>query len=83
ITASGLTVNLSYPPKIILRRVAQKTDRPLLSQETEHEKLQHIEKLLEKRQEYYHRADLILHLNNEIEPDLVADMIAGYLGVWQ
>ena len=30
---------------------------------------------------YYHRADLVLFLNREIRADLVADMIAGYLGV--
>jgi len=83
ITASGATVNLSYPPEIILRRASQKTDRPLLNQATEEEKMQHIEKLMNNRQKFYRKADLILHLNHEIEPDLVADMIAGYLGVWQ
>jgi len=83
ITASGITVNLSYPPEIILRRATLKTDRPLLNQETEAEKLDYIERLLNERKCFYQRADVIIHLNKEIKPDLVADMIAGYLGVWQ
>ncbi|MBN1781293.1 shikimate kinase [bacterium] len=83
IHATGLTVTLSYPPEIILRRAARKTNRPLLSQGSEQEKMAYIKNLLDKRQKYYRRADLILHLNQEIKPDFVADMIAGYLGVWQ
>lgn len=82
IASSGITVTLGYPPEIILRRAGLKTDRPLLKG-TEAEKLERIHDLLEKRRVYYHRADLVLFLNREIRADLVADMIAGYLGVWQ
>jgi shikimate kinase len=82
IVSSGVTVTLGYPPEIILRRAAQKTDRPLLKG-TDAEKLTRIHELLEKRREFYQRADLVLYLNKEIHADLVADMIAGYLGVWQ
>ncbi len=83
ITATGITVNLSYPPDIILSRASIKTDRPLLNQGTLEEKLTRIEELLDERRPYYERADLVLHLKHEIKADLVADMIAGYLGVWQ
>jgi shikimate kinase len=83
ITSSGITVALSYPAEIIHRRATQKMDRPLLNQKTETEKMAQIQNLLEKRREYYNRADLVLHLNREIEADRVADMIAGYLGVWR
>ena len=82
ISSSGITVTLGYPPEIILRRAAQKTDRPLLKG-TDAEKRARIHDLLEKRSPYYQRADLVLFLNKEIHADLVADMIAGYLGVWQ
>ncbi|MBN2105342.1 shikimate kinase [bacterium] len=83
ITASGITVSLSYTPEIILRRANLKTDRPLLNQETEAEKMDSIKTLLNKRKDFYQRANVVIHLNKEIEPDRVADMIAGYLGVWQ
>jgi shikimate kinase len=82
IASSGVTVTLAYPPEIILRRAVQKTDRPLLKG-TDAEKLARIHELLEKRSDFYQRADLVLFLNKEIQADLVADMIAGYLGVWQ
>ena len=83
ICSNGLTINLSYPPEIILERASRNKDRPLLNQDTREEKLKTIETLLENRQAYYRKADLILHFNREIDANLVADMIAGYLGVWQ
>jgi shikimate kinase/3-dehydroquinate synthase len=82
ISSSGTTITLSYPPEIILKRVLQKKDRPLLNQESDKEKMQRIVDLLDKRKDFYKRADLFLHLNTEIDADRVADMIAGYLGVW-
>ena len=82
IASTGTTVTLSYPPDIILKRVSRKTDRPLLNQESDDEKLNRIVELMDKRRNFYSRADLFLHLNREIPAAQVADMIAGYFGAW-
>ena len=46
-------------------------------------RLSRIKELMAQREPYYRRADLILHLNVEIEAEKVADAIAGYLGMFQ
>lgn len=81
ITASGTTICLSYPPEIIERRVSRKNNRPLLQLPTREERLERIGELLKKRESAYQKADLILHLNVEIDAERVADSIAAYLGV--
>lgn len=83
ITRSGVTVCLSYPPEIIDRRLARKTDRPLVNENTPEARLARITELMSRREAVYRKADLVLHLNVETDAEKVADAIAGYLGVFQ
>ncbi len=79
ISHSGTTISLSYPPKILAARLAKKSDRPLLNKTEGDERLIKIIELLEKRESYYRRADLILHLNKEVPADRVAETLIGYV----
>lgn len=79
ISQSGMTISLSYPPKILAARLEKKSDRPLLNKTNGDERLIKIIELLEKRESYYRRADLILHLNKEVSADRVAETLFGYV----
>jgi shikimate kinase len=83
IKESGDTICLSYPPKIIESRLARKSDRPLVQEKEESGRLARITDLLGQRQARYSEADLVFHLNHEIEPENVADALAGYLGLFR
>jgi shikimate kinase len=72
---SGITVTLSYPIEIIAFRLSKKRDRPLLGETKGKERLKKIENLLEKRRPFYHRADLVLHLNHEVEAERIASTL--------
>lgn len=80
ISNSGSTVTLSYPAEILYRRLATKTDRPLLKGYEGEKRLERIRILLDERKERYAKADLILHLNKEMKPEQVAAAISGYMG---
>jgi shikimate kinase len=79
ISGSGITITLSYPPEIIASRLEKKSDRPLLNRYSGPEKIQHISALMEKRNPYYNKADMVLHLNREAEPNRVVETLLGYL----
>jgi shikimate kinase len=79
IVRSGVTVALSYPPEILAARLERKRDRPLLNGADESRRLDRIRTLLAEREPYYRRADLVLHMNREIGPEAVTDMIRKYL----
>jgi shikimate kinase len=79
IVRSGVTVALSYPPEILAARLERKKDRPLLNDADESRRLDRIRTLLAEREPYYRRADLVLHLNREIGPEAVTNMIRKYL----
>lgn len=83
IIQSGSTICLSYPPEIIDSRLARKTDRPLVQEQEKSERLTRIIDLLSQRQARYSEANLVFHLNHEIEPEYVADALAGYLGLFR
>ncbi len=80
ISNSGTTVTLSYPAEILYQRLADKTDRPLLSGYEGNDRLERIRTLLDERKARYAKADLILHLNKEKDPEQVAAAISGYMG---
>jgi shikimate kinase len=79
ISRSGMTVTLSYPPEILAARLEKKSDRPLLNETKGNARLIKIIDLLEKRESYYRRADLIIHLNKEVPADRVAETLIGYV----
>jgi shikimate kinase / 3-dehydroquinate synthase len=79
ISRSGVTVCLSYPPEILAGRLERKKDRPLLNGAAEGGRIEVIRNLLAEREPLYRRADCVLHLNREIGPEAVADMIGRYL----
>jgi shikimate kinase len=79
ISESGMTVTLSYPPEILAARLEKKSDRPLLNETEGNTRLVKIIELLNKRESYYRRADLILHLNKEVPADWVAETLIGYM----
>jgi shikimate kinase len=74
-----MTVTLSYPPEILAARLEKKSDRPLLNETEGNTRLVKIIELLNKRESYYRRADLILHLNKEVPADWVAETLIGYM----
>lgn len=79
VSASGTTVALSYPPEILAARLERKKDRPLLNDLTGNERVEFIRGLLSVREPFYRRADLLLHLNREIAPQAVTEMLLRYL----
>ena len=81
LTSSGITVCLSYPPEIIEKRISRKNNRPLLQLPTREARLTRIRELLAERDVHYQRADLVLHLNVEVDAERVADSLAAFLGV--
>jgi shikimate kinase len=78
---SGTTIALSYPPEIIATRLERKKDRPLLNPFGGEERLQRIAALMEARSVFYRKADLFLHLNQEVEPERLAEALSGFLRV--
>lgn len=83
IQESGETICLSYPPRIIDSRLSRKKDRPLVRQTDQTERMTRIQTLLSQRQSRYREADLVFHLNHEIDAENVADALAGYLGLFR
>jgi shikimate kinase len=79
ITESGTTIALSYPPEILMARLERKKDRPLLNGVDGDQRLERIRKMLTAREPYYRRADLVLQLNREIDPQNVAKMAFRFL----
>jgi shikimate kinase len=79
IVRSGITIALSYPPEILAARLERKKDRPLLNHAGESQRMDLIRSLQAERDPYYRRADLVLHMNREIDPEAVADMIRRYV----
>ena len=83
LSRSGITVCLSYPSEIIDQRLARKTDRPLVKENTPEARLTRIKDLMSQREAIYRKANLMLHLNIETDAENVADAIAGYLGAFR
>jgi shikimate kinase len=79
VSGSGITVALSYPPEILAARLERKKDRPLLNDLNGTERVEYIRGMLSVRDPYYRRADLLLHLNHEIAPQALAEMLLHYL----
>lgn len=79
IAGSGITIALSYPPEIIASRLAKTEDRPLLNRYAGPERIQRISSMMEARNPYYRKADMVLHLNHEAEPERVVQTLIGYL----
>jgi shikimate kinase len=79
ITKSGITITLSYPPEILMARLDRKKDRPLLNKASGSQRLDLIRDMLEAREPYYRRADLVLHLNREIDAQNLANMLFHFL----
>lgn len=79
VSRSGITITLSYPPEILAARLERKRDRPLLKNVTGNERVEFIRGMLSVRDPYYRRADLLLHLNREIAPQAVTEMLLHYL----
>ena len=79
ISKSGLTITLSYPPEIFELRLSRKADRPLMNNADEESRLSRIHSLLKKREAFYKQADLIVHLNKEVEAEQVAEMLYGFI----
>lgn len=79
ISQSGITVTLSYPAEILASRLVEKSDRPLLNQTEGDKRLHRISDLLKKRKPYYQKADLIMHLNKEVDAERVANALLGFV----
>jgi shikimate kinase len=80
IVSSGTTITLSYPPEIIEKRSRKKNQRPLLNQKCSEERLRRIVDLLQIRNPIYQKADLVIHLNEELPKNAVAAILETYLG---
>lgn len=80
ISMSGITITLSCPPEVILSRLADKRDRPLLNDKQDQERLNRIKEMLDQRQPFYNRADIVIHFNHVIPVDAMAQMLLTYCG---
>lgn len=70
--ALGKVIYLQRSPKELFHRlINKKNERPLLKDKTEHELLNHITNLLEKRKEYYERAHIIADREHQTPAKLI------------
>ncbi|WKZ68887.1 MAG: shikimate kinase [Melioribacteraceae bacterium] len=77
---SGILVYLKVSPEVLYKRLRNKIDRPLfkdlvLGEKSEEEFVQKIEDLLERRENYYNKADLIIN-TDETRIGYTVDKIA-------
>jgi shikimate kinase len=79
ISRSGITLTLSYPPEILVARLDRKRDRPILKDVAGNQRIELIRNMLSVREPLYRRADMVLHLNREIAPEAVTEMLLHYL----
>lgn len=80
ISGSGCTIALSFPPEIIAKRLAKAHDRPLINDTDNEERFNRIKQLMEKREKHYQKADLFLHMNKELNPERITQILLTYLG---
>ncbi len=80
ISQSGITIAISFPSEIIAERLADVDDRPLINDSDDEERLQRINKLMVQREKHYKKADLVLHMNNELGPERIIQILLAYLG---
>ncbi len=86
IKAVGILIYLKLPADVIYNRIKRKTTRPLfndliINNRPESEFIARITSLLEKRKEYYEKADIIVELENypiNVSVDLVLEKIMRY-----
>ncbi len=78
ISRSGVTIALDYPVSVLYERVKNDTNRPLLSGTIE-EKINTIRTLLEKRQQYYRKAELFLQLTGSEMIDEILHKIIAFI----
>lgn len=77
ISSTGFTITLSFSPEILISRLKQDSKRPLLH--SSNNRMQLIKELIEKRQSYYHKADLYLHFDSAPESDIIVKKIISHL----
>jgi shikimate kinase len=76
---SGISIYLNGTPRILAERLRHsKTDRPLIKGKTEEELIEFIHATLDKRDQWYKQADLILNFDCDISIDKVVDAIKKY-----
>ena len=80
VSKSGFTIALSYPPDIIAKRLERQTDRPLINQYSGQERMARIVSLMQARSIHYQKADLVLHLNREVDSGRVVETLLAFLG---
>jgi len=80
ITATGITITLSYPAETIHSRLLLKKDRPLIDSYKNDGRLERIRNLIESRNHIYFKADLVIHLNSAIPKRRVVSMLESFIG---
>jgi shikimate kinase len=76
ISASGVTICLDFPVRILAQRLAGDEDRPLLQGTKDRDRMQRLTGLLEQRNPIYHKADLVLRYDREeTTPNIVNDVM--------
>jgi len=78
ISSTGFTVALSFSPEIISFRLKKDTKRPLLNNNSKN-RLKNIKDIMGKRIPLYKKADLYLHYEKTLSPDMIADTIISHL----
>jgi shikimate kinase len=69
ITKNGRLIYLKVEPEIIYTRIKKKTDRPLfkefvLAENTKEDFIEKIKSMLDEREQYYKKADLVFDVDN-------------------
>jgi shikimate kinase len=75
---SGVVINLTATPDIILRRLERETERPLLQSARN---LEMIEKLISERESYYADADIRIDTSGKNVEDVVREILL-FLETW-
>jgi len=80
ISQSGITVALLYPSDIIARRLAKKTDRPLLDNLPSDQRIHKIRTLMAQREPFYKKADILLSVQKEVPAQHIVNDLIRHLG---
>jgi len=80
---TGLSIYLRVSPKTVLKRTKDDPDRPLIAGKDRKERLERIRLLLEFREPYYSRADIVVENNGDDPQETIEEILRRLKAIWK
>lgn len=80
---TGLSIYLRVSPQTALARTKDGPDRPLIAGRNHREKLESIKRLLNLREPYYSRADIVIENNGDDPEETVEEILSRLKTLWK